>query len=1209
MADALKEAIRLVIETEGREGIDALRKALGAVGDVSADTVADTDRLLDSLVELNATAAKATSFQALSEELEKTTQALDHASREAIQFGLELAETEKPSKKMQAEYRALREEVTRLEAVQKKQATAQEAVGRELREAGVDATKLATAERTLRTNVEGVTTALQKQVGVIDAEVAATRKQKQATADADEAFRKFVQSGTASAEALKKVEAGTKGAAAGSRELANEGGRLRGMFDGLRGLIGPVLAYLSFSTAIQGIKNLAGVGAAAEDARRALVNLYGSTEAGNRAYEGLRDMARQSGLAFADLVADAKKLKAFGLDPLNGSLQALIDQNASVGGSQQDLSGKVLALGQAWAKQKLQGEEILQLVERGVPVWDLLQKSTGKNVQELQKLSEQGKLGREVIKGLYEELGRANSGAAERGLSSLSGLLSQARARWEAFLQAVADNGVTDYLKQRIQSLLGSTSSLDALAKRVADGVIGMLEALRNLGTQLAPIGAAVGGLTLFLARHAESVLNVIKAWALFRAIEIAAGFGKITQSIIASTTALVAQNAALAATSSAGAAVGGLSGLFAALSARVAATALAAVQLVRVLGIPAAVITGVVALTKAYEGVAEANLKLWQSQAAQRSQQQDQLRLGQQLQQLYQSSAAIAVQSGDAVSKMTRAQAQDYQFALEQARLYYRGVVNEAVATGDAMKLAGARERMQEIGAAIDGVKSRLEELNAAATRQSGIEAFVNTAVAKFDELAVKAGGAKEAVSGIFDGLDMSRAEGVRQASEILEQVGARGKAAGEAVRAELSTALSKVAQQDLPAVKAAADAAMAAGQAGARSFADAVAQVNLQRLGVDINAIKTGFTEVGRSAVDAFRGAILEVDKLGLTVEQRSRAIAQAFDNAFKQASTKAELQALKAAIIDALSAGDIGFAEFSERVDQVDAKLAEVGGTGQRMGTEVAAGAGQASSALGNMAGAAAAAASSVEQAGDAAAGADKATGGYGNTASGVAITTRKLSDAALEAYLSCNKLSIGLIGISSRRFAEGVNRVTEAVERQGKALDARIAQLEREAEQMDENYGLLQELRQQYHYLAEEEIQRLFQAEVRLKELREQSAASASSSVQAQLDAYAALSEAATEAADAQEAAAAGGLTQGSNGLTTRSTPAASSTSQSTPAATTGSSDASASAGSNEVVLRVVTESSSGAQVTLTYAQLQEIASAVVRIINQSRSVSA
>src|SRR5690606_1033056 len=158
-------------------------------------------------------------------------------------------------------------------------------------------------------------------------------------------------------------------------------------FSRLRSLAAPVLAFLTFRSAGQGIKALGDVAQQAENARRALVELYGSQEAGNRAYGELEVLSRRNGLAFADVVEQAKKLMSFGLDTVNGSLQALVDQSAAVGGSMEDLDGKILALGQAWAKQKLQGEEILQLVERGVPVWDLLQKATGKNVQELQKLS------------------------------------------------------------------------------------------------------------------------------------------------------------------------------------------------------------------------------------------------------------------------------------------------------------------------------------------------------------------------------------------------------------------------------------------------------------------------------------------------------------------------------------------------------------------------------------------------------------------------------------------------------------------------------------------------------------------------------------------------------------------------------------------------------------------------------------------------------
>ena len=61
----------------------------------------------------------------------------------------------------------------------------------------------------------------------------------------------------------------------------------------------------------------------------------------------------------------------------------------------------------------LVGEEALQLIERGVPVWDLLAKATGRNVQELQKMSEAGQLGRDVILQLIDAMGRQNAGATQ----------------------------------------------------------------------------------------------------------------------------------------------------------------------------------------------------------------------------------------------------------------------------------------------------------------------------------------------------------------------------------------------------------------------------------------------------------------------------------------------------------------------------------------------------------------------------------------------------------------------------------------------------------------------------------------------------------------------------------------------------------------------------------------------------------------------------
>lgn len=1076
MADnTLREAIRIVLETEGREGVDALRKSLASIGDVSADTVNDTDRLLSSLADLNETAAKAARFGELSKDLDSTTEALDSASRAALQLSLQLGETDKPSKDMLRNYRQVRDEVTRLESVQKQQAATVDRLGSELREQGLDTSSLATANRQLRTQIEGATTALQRQVGVVEREADAVRRHKQALAEEDAAFRKMVQSGHASAEALRQYHERADAAAAGTKRLAGEGGRLSNMFSGLRGIIAPVLGFLTLRSAGEGIKNLLGVGAAAESAKRSLGNLYGSQAQGNRVYAELKQLAKDNGQAFADVLDDAKKLKAFGLDPLNGSYQALVDQNAAVGGSQEDLSGKVLALGQAWAKQKLQGEEILQLVERGVPVWSLLEKATGKNVQQLQKLSEQGKLGRDVITALYQEIGKANNGAANAGLSGLTGLIAQATARWQDFLTKVADFGVTDYFKQQIASLLGSTGNLDNLARRVADGIIKTLDALKRLGQQIVTIASPIASATLALARHADAVIMLGKIYVGLKLTRYATQFLELAK---AQAVATAATQAATAAEAGRAGGLGKLSGLMAGMPKQLT-TALAVVGLDYTLN-------QFIRLNEALDYRREALAQVAGFERAEAELQQEQLSLGQRLQALYQGSADVVVQSGDRIKTMTRAQATEYQFALEQARQYFGGVIREARASGDAQREAAATERWRALGDAITAVKDRVKDLNSAASDASGFKLLAASAVDQFDKVLAKTKDAKKAISDIFVGVDFTQVDGLKQAISILDQVTARGTVAGRAVKEELRTALASVADEDLPRLKAAAAEAFGSGTAGAKLFAAEVDRINLTRLGVDVDAIKTGFTKAGRAAVDGFRGAIEEVDKLGLTAEQRSRAIAQAFDTAFKQAGTKAEVEALQKALTQALQSGDIGFQQFQQRMQQVSGKLGELAGSGKAMGIEIADAAETAGDAMGAMAARAADAADETSRAGDAARDAGEAAREGAGGVQEMAFSLGSMSEEAAKALQAQNRLAS-----MPTLWAKGVNRITDELNQQRSALASENDLLDQQLSTLDPLSAQLEELRRQYNFVDDATLRSIAEKRSRLDQERQRS----------------------------------------------------------------------------------------------------------------------
>lgn len=212
----------------------------------------------------------------------------------------------------------------------------------------------------------------------------------------------------------------------------------------------------------------------------------GSIQKGEAATEWIKEFTKSTPLQLEQTTETFIRLKNFGIDPLNGSMQSIVDQAEKLGGGYERVKGISLALGQAWAKQKLQGEEILQLIERGVPVWDLLADVTGKNTKELQELSSAGALGRDVIKQLIDEMGKRSSGAAAQNMSLLAGLVSNLKDEWELFLDKVANSGALDYAKGQLQALLDEvqrlrdSGELDQLAKRISDGMVAAAEAIKG---------------------------------------------------------------------------------------------------------------------------------------------------------------------------------------------------------------------------------------------------------------------------------------------------------------------------------------------------------------------------------------------------------------------------------------------------------------------------------------------------------------------------------------------------------------------------------------------------------------------------------------------------------------------------------------------------------------------------------------------------------
>jgi tape measure domain-containing protein len=197
-----------------------------------------------------------------------------------------------------------------------------------------------------------------------------------------------------------------------------------------------------------------------------LTTLEGSAEGAEKAMAWIETFATKTPLSVEETVQAYARLRAFGLDPTTGSLQAMVDTMAATGGGAEKLDGLTLALGQAWTKGKLQGEEAMQMLERGVPVWDLLAEQMGKSAEEVQKLSEQGKLGREEITLLTDALGARYSGASERASETWDGITSNLSDQWKRFKRLVMGSGLFDWMKGELDGLL------DTLDQMAADGTL-----------------------------------------------------------------------------------------------------------------------------------------------------------------------------------------------------------------------------------------------------------------------------------------------------------------------------------------------------------------------------------------------------------------------------------------------------------------------------------------------------------------------------------------------------------------------------------------------------------------------------------------------------------------------------------------------------------------------------------------------------------------
>lgn len=883
------ETVRFRLTTEGEKELASLAKEIDQLGDISKEAEAKASALLNEFAQAKKTEAAIQQFNKLRKEMIETNRSITENQARLKALSQEIKSVENPSRELVREYERLQVTTKKLSAEQDKQKTTLTGLKGQLNAAGVDMKQLSRAQTQAAESAQFATAKLRE----------FTASQRQA---ADSAQRV--------AQAQQQAAAQTKNLGTASTQAESGISRLTAS---LKGVVAGAAAYLSLQKLKESLFAILKTGDQFEKFQQQLTVAFGSAEKGREAFAFIKDFAKNTPLELNQVTESFLKLKNFGIDPTNGTLQALVDQNSALGGSYETLNGLILATGQAWAKCKLQGEEILQLVERGVPVYDLLSKATGRTAAEIQNLSSQGKLGRDVIKQLIDEIAKQNLGAASQQMKTLSGLVSNLKDQATEFLNRIANAGVLDYFKAQLTALgdqiarLTKTGELDAYAKRISDGIIATANAVKS-GIQS-------------IYEYSGVLLQLAKAYAAFKIGSLLVDLSRVSKGFLDSANATrVFSQTATEATGTVGKLRAGLKALPA--NAQIA---------IALIGVELA-IQGAKKLGEAI-GDALASDEVRKSQEELQQTASTLANRYSELAQKYQQFAREQVLSAEQVAKLSEQERAAYATRLKGLEDYQKAELRSL-------------EIRQKAGIATDNEISRLEELRTqlSATR-TGFESLATGAKTAGDALkdGITQGAvqfkqqlqgiqkdsetASKKISEIFKTLDFGSATTLSDFALGLASIGAESEKTAAIVRDGLGEALKNLSGEQLLWFQANAQSAfeqLGTSAQEASLVLETTLQAALERLGLSGAQLGIQFTKAGKDILATFQTVVESAQATGQQIEA-------AFKAALAKAATPEEIERLGQLLEQAGKRGQLSFeqterslAALQNRLDQVNGEL---------------------------------------------------------------------------------------------------------------------------------------------------------------------------------------------------------------------------------------------------------------------------------------------
>ncbi|SHI80311.1 hypothetical protein SAMN02745911_1217 [Aureimonas altamirensis DSM 21988] len=273
------------------------------------------------------------------------------------------------------------------------------------------------------------------------------------------------------------------------------------------------------------LASLVQTGAQFEKLEATLTVIEGSSERAAQAMAWIREFAVETPYELAEVSEAFVRMRAYGLDPMDGSFKNIGDAASAMGKSLMDgveaiadaVTGENERLKSFGVRASVEGEQITYR-------WT-------QNGQEMSKTVRKNST--EITAALMEIFGRFD-GAMEAQGKTWEGLTARMSDNWQSFLQDVNDSGYYDSIKRRLETVLDVWQGWErsGAITRVAQGISGFLVGSMNTAAHLATQAYRIGAGFFYAARGIVDLTS--KVTGLSRSMAAAGlGIGLIASSAL----------------------------------------------------------------------------------------------------------------------------------------------------------------------------------------------------------------------------------------------------------------------------------------------------------------------------------------------------------------------------------------------------------------------------------------------------------------------------------------------------------------------------------------------------------------------------------------------------------------------------------------------------------------------------------------------------